>query len=96
MTTPEDRKARSRGRREVTRIVSDMAVKEFLSCFYFHTGINRKGKCKAVFNGTPTRELAALCKASHKIASIAAGAQIHLDKRHHRAKAERAKLQGNV
>lgn len=96
MITPEDRKARSRGRREVTRIVSEMAVQEFLSCFNIHYRKNRRGSFKPVFNGTLTRELAAMCKAAHKITSIAAGAQNHLDKRHTLAKAERAKLQGNV
>lgn len=94
--TPEDRKARSKGRREVLRLVADMAVEEFLNCFYIHKRLNRSGKNKAVFNGTHTRELAALCKASRKIQAIAKGAQIHLDKRHDRAKADRAKLQGNV
>ena len=94
--TLEERKARSKGRREVLKLVADMAVEEFLSCFNIHKRLNRAGRNKAVFNGTHTRELAALCKASRKIQAIANGAQIHLDKRHDRAKTERAKLQGNV
>ena len=84
MMTVVDRKARRKGRREVTKIVSDIAVKEFLSCFYL----------KSSYHVTSTRELASLCKAGHRIQKIAEDAQDHLDKRYVMARNQKEKILG--
>ena len=84
--SPEQRKTRRRNRRSFTKVMAFLAVRDFLEHF----------EIQPSYSTTKTRELAALCKAGHRIARIAEDAQKHLDKRHDAAKASLAKLQGNV
>ena len=84
MMTAQDRKNRRKGRRALANILASTAVKEYLSCFWIEPS----------FHGTTTRELAALCKAGHRIQKITQDAQDHLDLRYLRAKIQRDKVLG--
>lgn len=82
--TSQDRKNRRKGRRQLANILASTAVKEYLDCFWLEPS----------YHGTTTRELAALCKAGHRIQKITQDAQDHLDLRYFRAKTQRDKILG--
>lgn len=77
--TNKDYKTRRKMRLKLVKVMSCVAIRQFLDTFQIRTDMH----------STPTLELAAMVKAVNKLSRYAKHAQIHLDKRHDLAKKSR-------